>query len=209
MKRFVVTIARGYGSGGKQIGTKLAEALGVKLIDKELLQLASIESGINEALFSLADEKIRRGVFPLLGKRTVHVNGLLDPEDELFLTDENLFQYQARILRLLSNSEAFVVIGRAADHILRDYPNVISVNIQASFEDCVNSIMERAKFERKAAEKAVKSTDKHRSEFYRHYTGKDWNDITNYDLCLNSSRIGREQCVEVIKAYLTMKLGIH
>lgn len=208
MKNFVITVARGYGSGGKQIGTKLAEELGIKLIDKELLQMASIESGISEALFALADEKLKKRIFPALGRSIAKTGELLNPGDELFLTDENLFKYQAKILRLLAVSESYVVIGRAADFVLKSFPNVVSVNIQAPYEDCVRSIMERAKYERKDAEKAVKNTDKHRSDYYKYYTGRKWKDITNYDLCLNSERIGRDRCVQVIKEYVSIKLGI-
>ncbi len=206
MKKFIVTIARGYGSGGKQIGAKLAKELGIQLIDKELLQLASIESGISEVLFQQADEKLKKSLFPIFRKNVIQVDSLLHPQDELYLMDENLFQYQARILNLLALTESFVVIGRAADYVLRYQPNLISVNIQAPFEDCVASIVDRAKCEQKEAEKSVRKTDKHRAEYYKHYTGRDWNDITNYDLCLNSSRIGRDKCVNVIKEYITMKL---
>ncbi len=206
MKNYVITIARGYGSGGRQIGMQLAGELGIQFIDKELLKLASIESGINEALFSLADERIKKNLFKQSKKNSVGF--LLTPEDEAFLSDENLFNYQARILRLLSLSESYVVMGRAADYILKDNKNVVSVNIQAPFEDCVKSIMMRAGVEEKQAIKAIRTTDKCRADYYKFYTGNDWNDVTNYDMTLNSKKVGREKCVEVIKSYTKLKLGI-
>lgn len=206
MSNYIITIARGYGSGGKQIGIQLAKQLGIWLIDKELLQMASIQSGINEELFNLADEKLRMNLFQLLEARQ-HIGDVLSPEHRLFVSDVNLFNYQAKILKRLAKSETFVIIGRAADDVLKDQTNVLSVNIQAPFEDCVQSIMERAHLERKEAEKDVRTTDKYRAEYYKFYTGKDWGDVTNYDLCLNSSRIGRGRCAAVIQNCLKTKLG--
>ncbi|WP_321173065.1 cytidylate kinase-like family protein [Caproicibacter fermentans] len=207
MGNYVITIARGYGSGGKQIGIQLAKELGIWLIDKELLQMASVQSGINEELFHLADEKLRMNIFRLLQARQ-HIGNVLSPEHRLFVSDVNLFNYQAKILRRLAESESFVVIGRAADDILKDYPNVLSVGIRAPFEDCVGSIENRAHLDRRAAEKDVKTTDRYRAEYYKFYTGKDWNDPVNYDLCLNSSRIGRDKCAAVIRSCLLEKLGV-
>lgn len=206
MENYVITIARGYGSGGKQIGIKAAEALGIRMIDRELLQMASAESGISEELFILADERVKKKGFSF-GGASKYTGGVLKPEDEEFVSDENLFNYQARILVFMASKESFVVIGRAADYVLRNFPNVLSVNIQAPYEDCVRSIMGRFMLERKEAEKAVRNIDKYRSDFYKHYTGRDWKDTANYDLCLNSSRIGRETCVEVIKACAKLKFS--
>ena len=169
--------------------------------------MASIESGISEELFSLADEKIKKSIFRVNKKRST-AGYLLRPEDEEFLSDENLFNYQARILRLLALTESYVVIGRAADYVLKNSPNVVSINIQAPFEDCVRSIMERAGIEEKEAQKAVRNTDKYRADYYRFYTGNDWKEVTNYDLCLNSKKIGRERCVEVIKTFTKLKSGV-
>lgn len=207
MNNYVVTIARGYGSGGKQIGIRLAKELGIWLVDKELLQMASIQSGINEDLFTLADERIRMNLFDLLEAKR-HIGCVLSPEHKLFVSDVNLFNYQAKILRSLAQNESFVVIGRAADDVLKDYPNVLSVSIQAPLEDCVQSIMNRAQIDRKAAEKDVRTTDRYRAEYYKFYTGRDWKDPLNYDLCLNSSRIGRDKCADVVRACLKSKLGV-
>ena len=207
MNNYVITIARGYGSGGKQIGIRLSKELGIWLVDKELLQMASIQSGINEDMFNLADERIRMNLFNWLEAKR-HIGDVLSPEHKLFVSDVNLFNYQAKILKSLAQSESFVVIGRAADDVLRGYPNVLSVSIQAPFEDCVKSIMDRAQIDRKAAEKDVRTTDRYRSEYYKFYTGKDWKDPLNYDLCLNSSRIGRDNCADVIRSCLKSKLGV-
>ena len=101
MDNFVITIARGYGSGGKTIGKELAELLGVKCYDREILQIASDDSGINEALFHQADEKVHPSLFNK--KKGVYTGDLIPPEDADFVSDENLFNYQAKIIRLNSS----------------------------------------------------------------------------------------------------------
>ena len=207
MSNYVIAIARGFGSGGKQIGLKLAEELGIQLIDKELLQMASIQSGINEELFKLADERIKKTFLGMIPDRK-YIGNVLTPEHDKFVSDVNLFNYQCEVLKYLAETESFVVLGKAAYHVLRDYPNVVSVCIQAPFEDCVKSIMNRIDVDEKEAKRMVRETDKYRAEYNKFYTGGDWMDITNFDICLNSARIGRENCPEVIKQCLRTKLGL-
>lgn len=207
MENFVIAIARGFGSGGKQIGLKLAGDLNIKLMDKELLQLASIESGISEELFALADEKLNRRLLMMVPDRE-HYGNVLTPENDKFVSDMNLFNYQVKILRSLAKTESFVIVGKAADYVLRDYPNVVSFSIQAPFEDCVKTIMERSGMNEREAARAVRRTDKYRSDYYHYYTGGNWRDATNFDMCLNSSKIGWDNCAQLIKQYVSLKLGI-
>jgi cytidylate kinase len=207
MDNFVITIARGYGSGGRQIGKKLAEELGIRMIDRELLQMASSESGISEELFALADEKMIKKAHLFGDNIKKYTGNILKPEDEEFISNENLFNYQARVLVFMASKESFIAIGRAADYVLRDFPNVLSVNIQAPFEDCVRSITRRFMMEDREAEKSVKNIDKYRAGYYKYYTGRDWKDPANYDICLSSSRLGRDKCVDVIKACARVKFS--
>lgn len=207
MKNYVITIARGFGSGGKQIGLQLAGELNIKLMDKELLQLASIDSGINEELFALADERLNRKLLMQIPDRE-HYGNVLTPENSRFVSDMNLFNYQVKILRMLAQTESFVVMGKAANFVMRDLPNVISVSVQAPFEDCVKVIMERSAMTEAEAGKAIKRTDKYRSDYHKYYTGENWKDAIHYDLCLNSARLGRDTCVSVIKQCVAQKIGI-
>lgn len=207
MKNFVITIARGFGSGGKQIGLKIASDLNIRLMDKELLQLASIESGISEELFALADEKLNHGLLAQVPDRE-HYGNVLTPENSKFVSDMNLFNYQVKILKMLAQTESFIVMGKAANFVLRGLPNVLSVSIQAPFGDCVKAIMERSGMTESEAGRAVRHTDKYRSDYHKYYTGENWKDPIGYDLCLNSARIGRDQCAEIIKASVEKKLGV-
>lgn len=205
MDNFVITIARGYGSGGKTIGKALAEKLGVNCYDREILHLASDDSGINEELFHNADEKVSGNLFGL--KKGIYTGKLISPEDNDFVSDQNLFNYQAKIIKEKASSESCIIIGRAADYILRTYPNVISVNIQSPLEVCVSEIVERSSLSAKEAEKKILKIDKYRSDFYKYYTGRDWRDTNNFDICLNSSRIGWDKCVDAIIGFAELKLG--
>lgn len=207
MKNYVITIARGFGSGGKQIGLKIASDLNIRLMDKELLQLASIDSGINEELFALADEKLNRKLLMQVPDRE-HYGNVLTPENSKFVSDLNLFNYQVKILRMLAQTESFIVMGKAANFVLRDLPNVVSVSIQAPFDACVKSIMERSGMSEAEAARAVRHTNKYRSDYHKYYAGENWTDPVGYDLSLNSARLGRDNCVEIIKQAVSQKLGI-
>ena len=96
-------------------------------------------------------------------------------------------------------------MGRAADYILKDYDNVVKVFVHAPLEDCVNTLMEMFGGTRKEIIKKIESIDKRRAEYYKYYTGRDWQDAKNYDLCLNSSKLGFQKCVEIVKAYLDIR----
>lgn len=204
MEHIVVTIARQYGSGGKTVGEMYAKELGIPCYGMNLLKMASEESGINEQLFMQFDEKLRNNL--LLRMTTDLYDGqVIPPEHKDFVSAKNLFNWQAEVIKRLAKSETCVIIGRAADYVLKDYPNVVSVFVHASPEFNLARAMERNSMTTAEMEKFIASTDKYRSDFYKHYTGRDWTDARNYDLCLNSGKLGFEKCVEEIKAYIKVR----
>ena len=206
MKNIVITISRQYGSGGKTIGAMLAHELGINCYSREILRMASEDSGINERLFGMSDEKIRRaGWFRLLSRP--YEGELLPPEDKGFTSDDNLFNYQAKIIKDLAAKESCVIIGRCADYVLKDYPNVTSIFVHASKEFNMARALERSSMTEKEMEKFIARTDKYRGDYYKYYTGREWSDARNYDLCLNSGKLGFDRCVEEIKAYLMVRFG--
>lgn len=205
-QNIVITIARHFGSGGKTIGQMLAEDLGIKCYDKEVLRMASEESGINEALFNQKDEKLKRP--QIFEKSKGEYKGrLISPGSDEFVSDHNLFNYQAKIIRDLAERESCVIIGRAADYVLKDYPGVVSVFVHAPKAWCVRQAIERNACPEKDVEKFIEKTDKARSDFYNYYTGNKWNDARNYDLCLNSQRLGFEGVMEAIEGYIRIRFG--
>lgn len=204
MENYVITIARGYGSGGRTIGKMLAKELGISYYDRELLRLVSDESGINEGLFAKADEKLKSSLLFKVAKN-IYRGELIGPDSDDFVSNDNLFNYQAKVIKELAEKESFVIIGRCADYILKDRKNVIRVFVHAPIDQCVDTITSMTEMSRKDAEHLIKSTDKNRSDYYHHYTGQDWNDATNYDLCLNTKELSFEKCVEIVKQYKKIK----
>lgn len=202
---YVITIARGYGSGGRTVGKMLAKELGIPFYDRELFYLASEDSGINLSLFGESDEKIKKGIFsPSTHKYT---GELIPPESSDFVSNENLFNYQAKIIRELAESRSCVIVGRCADYVLRDFENLVDVLVWAPPETCVQNIVEIEGLSEKDAERKIKKIDKHRSDYYRYYTGHDWNDVRNYSLCINSGRIGFQKTAQAIRQFAELKLG--
>ena len=204
MKNAVITIARQYGSGGKTIAAMLAKDLGVNCYGREILKMASEESGINERLFGMSDEKLKHSGLMKILKRP-YEGDLIPPESSGFVSDDNLFNYQAKVIKELAESESCVIVGRCADYVLRDYPNVISVFIHADREFCLEQAMERNSMSLKEMQRFIEKTDKYRGDFYKYYTGHEWSDARNYDLCLNSGKLGFQKCVEEIKAYMKVR----
>lgn len=205
MDKYIVTIARGFGSGGKTIGKMLAERLGVKFYDKDLIRIASDVSGINEALFGQNDEKTKSGVF---GKPGVYKGGVIAPGKSGYISEENLFNYQAMVIKQIASEGSAVIVGRCADYVLRDEPNVVRVFIYADEENCIRNAAEvRGITDRKEAIKTIAATDKERAAYYKAHTGREWIDARNYDLCLNSGDLGFDKCVDIITDFIKIMLG--
>ena len=152
-ENIVITIARQYGSGGKTIGAKLAKELGINCYSREILKMASEESGINEGLFGMSDEKIKKAPWFKILNRPFD-GELLTPADRDFVSDDNLFNYQAKVIRDLAEKESCVIVGRCADYVLGDYSNVINTFIYAYKDDRLNRIMDiNKRTEKQSADK--------------------------------------------------------
>ncbi|MFT8349908.1 AAA family ATPase [Clostridium saccharoperbutylacetonicum] len=207
MDKFVIAITRTCGSGGTTIGKMLSKDLGINIYDRELLRLASDDSGINEALFANADEDVKNS---LLYKVSKHVyNGeLIPPENNDFTSNDNLFNYQAKILRELSERESYVVIGRCADYILKDKPNVFKIFIHSSEEFCIKHEMSILGTSEKETIKEIKRLNKYRSDYYYYHTGNKWEDARNYDLSLDTSIFDFEKSVKYIKEYIILRMNL-
>ena len=202
MSKFTVTITREFGSGGRTIGKMLAERLDVPYYDKDLIKLASEESGIHEDLFSRADESKRGSFFKKydgsLGEK------LISPESGEFTSDDNLFNYQAKVIKQLSDRETCVIVGRCADHVLHDRENVLRVFTHASMPFCIEKVVELYGVSEKEAERQIERINRARATYYRYYTGKEWDNARNYDLCLNTEELGFERCVDIIEHYINV-----
>ena len=205
-KNYVITIARGFGSGGKTIGQMLAGELSIEYFDRDILRLASEESGLYEGLFGMLEEKgKRRRLFRKDGEYR-HEKPDTRPESSEFVSDDNLFKFQAQIIKGLSEREEnCIIVGRCADYILEGRENLVRLFIYADRETCIKNVMQMYGWARKDAQRVIEKTDKNRSTYYRYYTGRDWKDASNYDLCINTSALGYEKSVQMIRNYLKIR----
>ena len=178
---------------------------GINMYDRELLRLASEDSGINELLFLNVDEHVKKSLLYKVSKK-VYQGELIPPESSDFTSNDNLFNYQAKVLRELAEKESYVVIGRCADYILKDKPNVFKIFIHACAEECIKHEMERLCMNEKDAAKHIKKMDKYRSEYYYYHTGEKWEDPKNYDLSIDTSVLGFEKSVQLIKSYINLRM---
>ena len=206
MKKFVITIARENGSGGRAIGEALVRHLGIEFYNRDLLRLASDESGISEQLFARADEKVK-GTLLFRIARSAYRGEVIPPDRDDFVSNENLFRYQARVILELARTENCVIIGRCADYVLRDEPGVLRVFVHAPLEARIKTLMERHNIGEEAARREIAAVDKRRANYYRTFTGSDWRDAGHYDLSLNSAELGLDRCVELVADYLPLRFG--
>lgn len=206
MEKFVVTFARGFGSGGKEIASKLAKSLGIHCYENRILTLASQLSGLDENVFNEVNEKIRdkSGFASFL--RELPKSKSYIARNEKFVSDDSLFEYQSKIIKDLAKSESCVIVGKCADYVLRNVPNVVSVYIEAPRAFCVQRTIQNMGVTEAVAHATIERTDKFRADYYKYYTnGNYWTNPVNYDITLNSERVGIENCVKVLEQYLMIK----
>lgn len=203
---YAICITRTCGSGGTEIGKMLAEQLKIDVYDRKLLRLASDDSGISEEIFARADQDTKK---TLLYKvfRDVYRGEIIPPESGNFLSDRNLFEYQAKVLKELLNRESYVVLGRAADTVLKGYPNAVSVFLSAPEEACFRREKELLQSDDLAVNRRISSINRYRNQYYKYHTGKKWKNPENYDLCLNTEALGYQGCVDFICDYVERRLG--
>ena len=200
MENRVITIARSYGSGGIKMGKLLAKELGFEYYDREILRIASDESGISEELFDQVDEIKKMPLFRIA--RDVYTGEVIPPDSDDFISNENLFRYQAKIIRELAATRNCVIVGRCANFILRGRENVLNVFVTAPVVDCVRRVMETDGLNLEEAEKKIKKVDKRRADYFKYFTGREWHDAALYDLCLNTGHMSEQKCVDIVRSYM-------
>ena len=206
---YVITIARGFGSGGKYIGKELSKRLGIPCYDSKILKIASNASGINENLFHQVDERLRKNKFIKKLTQASKRDYVVGPTERQFTSDDNLYNIQREIIEKLADTQSCIIIGKCANHILRERDNVISVYIEAPRKDCVESIKNLLGVTDEEAHSMIQKTDKYRADYYEYYTrGEDWTNPVLYDMTLNSARIGRDRWVDLIIDYLNIKFDV-
>ena len=200
----VITIGRQFGSGGREIGKILAQRLNIAFYDRELINLASKESGICGEFFEKADEKTSGSLLKAFAMGFSMNGSLFQCND--YLSNESLFQIQSDVIREVASEKDCVIVGRCADYILRENPNCLSVFICGNMDDRIRRVMNYDKaLDEGKAEELIRKVDKSRSSYYNYYTDNTWGAAESYDLCINSSLYGAESTVEAIIAFLKLR----
>ncbi|MCO6565675.1 MAG: cytidylate kinase-like family protein [Apibacter sp.] len=198
-EKYIVTIGRQMGSGGREIGKKLANLLNISYFDKEIINLASKKSGLNEEFFEQMDEKNSFSFFDNFAGMQFSKN---------YLGSETLFEIQSSIIQELADKDSVLFVGRCADYILREYPRRLDIFITATKEDRIKRTAERKNISLKEAEELNLKVDRKRKEYYNFFNKKSWGHANSYHLCINSSILGIDKSVNLIKIFIEQKFNI-
>lgn len=199
-KKIILTIGRQFGSGGQEIGKKLAEDLKIGYYDKELMAVAAKESGLCKEVFEKADERTSNSLSYAFAMGYSYM-GMFTPYMDV-LSNDRLFKLQSDAICKLAEKESCVLVGRCADYILRDNPDCFSFFIHGSAESRMRRIVERQHVTEEEARVLMEKTDKSRAAYYNYYTNKVWGMASSYNFSIDSSIFGIEETVEFIKAFI-------
>ena len=198
MKKNIITISREFGSGGREVGEKLAAKLGIKLYDKELLQQAAKDSGFCEEIFENHDEKPTNSFLYSLVMDTYSVSGYSAAPFLDMPLNHKVFLAQFETIKKIAEKESCVIVGRCADYALSDNPNCINVFIHADLDVRIKNVSRNLNITENKARDIINKTDKQRASYYNYYTSKKWGDSKSYNLSLDAGKLGTDNCVEMI-----------
>ncbi len=207
-EKLVITINRQYGSGGLKIGKRLAEELGIPCYDSEMFRIVSNNDYMHYGI--PARESLLDGTIIFDIAKNIydeHPDEDLPEPNDSFINTENLFQYQADIIREIAKKESCVIVGRCSNYILSDRPNTVSVFIHASLEYRIKRASSVHNMGKEELTRLLFSKDNHKEEYYKHYTGVEWKDASYYNLSIDSGKLGISGSVREIKDYIHMKYG--
>jgi len=204
----IITIARQYGSGGREIGQKLAKELDIPFYDKELIALSAKENGLDEKMFEKKDERASSSLLYSLMIGNYTFGSHVSSNNDIPINDM-LFLIQTDIIKKLAKEGPCVIVGRCADYVLRDESDIFNIFIHTDKLNRMDRVMhEYDVAPEKAADYLVKK-DKQRANYYNFYTNKKWGDLENYHLTLDSAATNINGAVELIKSAVVMKESIH
>lgn len=204
MDRFIITIGRQFGSGGRAVGEKLAKKLDISFYDKELISLAAKESGISPEVFDNVDEKAANSLLYSLSMGLYNFGSGFSAMGDLPVNDK-LYLLQHQIIKDIAEKENCVFVGRCADYVLRDNPNCVNIFIYADMEYRKQEAVKKHGIDENRAEHIITKTDKSRANYYSFYSGQKWGMAENYDLCINSAKLDEDCIVELIISYINKR----
>ena len=207
-ENYIICIGRQLGSGGKVIGERLARQLNIGFYDKELLNLAAQESGLDKKFFEHADEKTSGGILNSLLELRVPLVGSSPLTFGSCLNSDSLFKIQSDVIRRLADEHSCIFVGRCADYILRDHPKRIDIFISANQQDRIERLCKLHGITEKDAAEMIEKGDKKRATYYNYYSSKTWGYADTYHLCINSSVLGIDETVNFIREFITRQFHL-
>lgn len=190
-KNIVITISREFGSGGREIGERVAKELGIPFYDREIILKSAENSGLSEEYIEKEEQKVTNSLLFNLS------SGVYGKQEFPALADR-IFIAQSGVIQEYAQEGSCVIVGRCADYILKDNKNCLNIFVHANKYFKLHRIMEKYALDQDEAEKKIKETDKRRSRHYRFYTSQQWGDVSNYHVCINSGKLGIDNAVNVI-----------
>ncbi len=195
MNNRVITIGRQYGSNGHKIAEKLSERLGIHYYDKELIKIAGEMKNITyEELLKVDEKRSNPWRYPVEDDVQMEKQFRFEPMNDV------LFYTQVDVIRSLAEKEDCIIVGRCANDILRDFDNCKSIFVHAPLEKRIENVMQRTSVDHKEAALLIKRMDKQRRYYYNYFTDKKWEDMSQYDLAINSGTMSEDQIVDVLTA---------
>ncbi len=199
--KYIITIGRQFGSGGREIGKALAESLGIPCYDKELISLAAKESGMDAEVFNNVDERATNSLLYSLSMGLYSFGNSFATSGDLPVNDR-LYILQHQIIKKLADEGPCVIVGRCADYVLKDRDDCINIFIHADMEYRKQRAIEIHGVSKNRAEQIVNKTDKVRANYYSFYSGQKWGYAQNYHLSIDSSQLSTDKAVKLIRAYM-------
>lgn len=193
----VITIARQYGSGGHEVGERIAKELNIPFYDKSLIAMAAKKSGFSEEVFADVDEKATSSLLYSMVMGSYAYGGRIAGVNEMPINDK-LFIIQADIIKKAAADGPCIIIGRCADYILRDVDYCLNVFVHADKEKRIERIVGKNLSEAKKAPDFITKKDKQRANYYNFYSNNKWDDVANYDLTVDTGKFGIENTVKLI-----------
>ncbi len=197
----VITISRQYGSGGRDVGKKLAEQLGIPFYDNELITRAAKESGFAEIAFAKAEEKASNSLLYSIAMG-MNAYGNQDFGFSSLSLDDKIFLAQSDVIRKIADEGPCVIVGRCADYILKDFDNVLHVFVHAGLDFRIKRAVELYGVSSGKAAEDVMRYDKRRANYYNYHTSEKWANLFNYDISVRTDLIGVDTAVKVISEFV-------
>ena len=198
MANVIITIGRQFGSGGRKIGELVAKELGIPFFDENLITMAADSSDLCKEAIEEADE---RSANSLLYTLAIGSSAMLHSSHYHMPINDKVFLVQSDIIKNAAKNGSAVIVGRCADYILRDHPKLLSVFIYADADYRVNNVATSGNISKAEAQTLINKTDKRRANYYNFYSGNRWGVMENYDLSLNSAKLGQEKTAKIIAEY--------